>query len=101
MAKITKTVKDGGKMKYADPDGERQGYVPGAPGIYEPFIVEEGGHEGARAVYEYGYMAEGRITDSDKPRDKFVDYDSCFRKIGLMDSEEEGKDPDKGGEEYV
>ena len=62
-----------------DQDGERQGYVPGAPGIHEPFIVPEGGHEGARAVYEYGYMAEGRITDSDKPSAKFIDYDTCFK----------------------
>lgn len=75
------------KSNVGDGDGERQGYVPGAPGIHEPFIVPEGGHEGARAVYEYGYMAEGRITKSDEPRDKFVDYDSCFTKIGLMDSE--------------
>lgn len=62
-----------------DKDGERQGYVPGAPGIHEPFIIPEAGHEGARAVYEYQAMAEGRITTSDKPSAKFVDYDSSFR----------------------
>jgi hypothetical protein len=76
MAKKTKPL--GGKKEL---DGERQGYVPGAPGIYEPFVIPEAGHEGARAVYEYGYMAEGRITDSNEPRDKFVDYDSCFIKV--------------------
>jgi hypothetical protein len=74
MAKVTKKL--GTDM---DKDGERQGYAPASPGIGEPFIVPEAGHEGARAVYEYDYMTEGRITNSDKPRDRFADYDSCFK----------------------
>ena len=80
MAKKSKPI--GGEK---EKDGERQGYVPGAPGIYEPFIVEEGGHEGAIAAYGYQYFTEGRITKGKEPRDKFVDYDSCFK------VEEQGK----------
>jgi hypothetical protein len=62
-----------------DSDGERQGYAPAVPGIHEPFVVPEAGHEGASAVYEYRAMAEGRISVSDKPRDKFADYDGSFQ----------------------
>lgn len=63
------------KTKKTNADGERQGYTPAVPGIYEPFVVPEAGHEGARAVYEYQCMAEGRIADSDKPSAKYRDYD--------------------------
>ena len=66
------------KKKQND-DGELGGYNPAAPGIHEPFQVAEAGHEGARAVYEYTAMCEGRITTGDTPADKFVDYDSALK----------------------
>lgn len=64
--------------KKTNDDGELGGYAPAAPGIHAPFQVAEAGHEGARAVYEYQAMCEGRITTGDTPADKFVDYDGSI-----------------------
>ena len=51
------------------------------PGIGQPLVVPEAGHEGARAVCEYQTMAEGRMAASDDPSKKFVDYDGEFTVI--------------------
>jgi len=62
--------------KQASDDGLGPSAVPG---IRKPFIIAEAGHEGARAAYELANMAEGRITASDSPADKFVDYDESLK----------------------
>ena len=67
--------------KQSNDDGELGGYAPAAPGIHNPFLVTEGGHEGARAVSEYRAHAEGRITDANAPGEKFRDYDDRFQVI--------------------
>jgi hypothetical protein len=60
------------------PDGDD--LTPAVPGIVQPFLVPMAGHEGARAVYEYRAMAEGRITPVD--RDCADDQDYKFRDYG-------------------
>lgn len=58
-----------------------------APGIETPLVVPEGGHEGARAVSEYCYMAEGRFVEHGSPieeKKKYVDYDGDFKKVPVV-----------------
>jgi len=66
------------------------------PGIGQPLVITEGGHEGARAVCEYQTMAEGRMSASDEPSKKFVDYDDEFIVINGWQDEDEQEDKKKG-----
>jgi hypothetical protein len=63
------------KKKITNNDGELGGYAPAAPGIHEPFVVPEGGHEGARAAWELANMTEGRFAKAGE----FVDYDDALK----------------------